>query len=265
MNTEKIEPVPILVLGERRRRALADRITQCVDLWLRKWGTSAGGPSTTVNLTEWSRSALESTPAETRNVEGSVHGVVHLAIMASPGAFAGVLNLPRGATASCSTGVIAATVCEETLTDLGYALVTNLPIGPWQMTSVETSAVRESMPDRFTRGWIASIELGDRGERLLLLLSPTLTAHLQPQDVKGAVAAVSRRRAAITEESICLQAILGEALVSIGDLASLAIDDVIVLREDISQPGYLVTSTGRRVGNFSLGRAGGKRAALIAK
>jgi flagellar motor switch protein FliM len=77
--------------------------------------------------------------------------------------------------------------------------------------------------------------------------------------------ALEKRRNAIDEETVRVEAVLGEADVSVGDLAALGVDDVIVLRSGLSQPGYLSTGNGRRIANITVGRVGNKRAITVTK
>jgi flagellar motor switch protein FliM len=76
---------------------------------------------------------------------------------------------------------------------------------------------------------------------------------------------IDKRRTAIGNELIHLQAVLGEAQVSVGELASLAVNDVIVLTDVPSNLSHLITHQGRHVANVALGRVGAKRAVMIAK
>jgi len=80
--------------------------------------------------------------------------------------------------------------------------------------------------------------------------------QLVPVEAKGGGAKLATRRTAIVDESVRVEAVLGDATVSVGDLASLAVNDVVVLSGELSQPSHLITGDGRRVADFSLGRLG---------
>src|SRR5262249_7671211 len=155
------------------------------------------------------------------------------------------LNLPRGPGFN-SRGTTIAAIEDEVLSSLVHAVAAEIRLGEWSMDGRNELSTRGNLPN-FQRGW--SIEIGWSGAAAILelLLSPAVVVALAPIESKPASTGVSRRRAAIIDKSVRLQAVLGEAQVTVGDLASLAVNDVIVLKDDISQPGYLTTESGRRV------------------
>lgn len=265
--TTSSSTTPILVLGDKRRHALTSHLSNCVNLWLRTWVASGREPQFVVTLSAATEAAIKAEDSHTdKIVTGCVEKLEHLAAIADGDALAAVLDIPRHAwSGGSSKDGIAGGVFDKLLTALARGIVADLKFGPWQIGIFEQHLSRKTKLQDFKRGWIATIAFEDRPPNLQVAFSATLVSHLIPVDSKAVAATLTRRRAAIAEEPMRIEAVLGEASVSIGDLASLAINDVIVLRDDSPQAGYVTTTDGRRVANMSLGRVGAKRAALITK
>jgi flagellar motor switch protein FliM len=108
---------------------------------------------------------------------------------------------------------------------------------------------------------VASITLGEAEATFSVALSPIFVASLlptrkdSPQDER-----VEPRKSAVAEQSVGLEAVLGHAEVSIRELALLAVGDVIVMEESLSDPGSLQIEGGGRVCRVVPGRLDGQRA-----
>lgn len=268
MNTVETPPaVPLLVLGDKRRSELLARIGACVERWMKSYNGLNDRSSFAAGLHTIEEAARSANIFDVDNVVvcGALDGGEQFAIVASADIFAAVLGAPASWSAMNSGGDIADAIRDEALKELGQSLVAGVRQGPWHITVAESRLMREKISSAYKRGWSAAVRFGSRRERLDIFVTATLVSSLTVVGPVQGAAALSRRRAAIVDESIRVEAVLGEASVSIGDLASLAVDDVIVMQQDTSQPGYLLTSTGRRVANVSIGRIGSKRAAMIAK
>jgi flagellar motor switch protein FliM len=88
---------------------------------------------------------------------------------------------------------------------------------------------------------------------------------LAPQAAtRKATTPLSLRRHAVTPERVRIEAMLGDAEVSLHDFVHLSAGDVIVLDQSLSRGGRLVLSDGQLVAPVVLGRAGERRAVSIA-
>lgn len=256
----KQKSVPMLILGETRRKDLTAQLSSRIQGWLKEWAAQRS-VDVTVELTD-EVAAIEPGLHGSQSVVASSEGAPHLAVIASNGLWSGVSGTPdRASNVGNGNGAIAGRVYTKMLHALAETLVSGLPMKIWQ---VESLSQRSTADAQFTgTGWYAvKIALGDKRECLSLLLSSSLIVQLAPREVKSS-GGVSRRRSAVANESIRVEAVLGEAAVSIGDLATLAVNDVIMLRDDVPNVCYLQTEKGKPVANISLGRLGSKRAALI--
>jgi hypothetical protein len=260
--------VPILVLGEARRRALTLRLTNSVKGWLQTWGANGIEREITVDLAKCGESSRVIVGTEVSpSIRGSIAGVESLAVTAG-NIFSALINFPRRGVMPQigSESKIAASIQEDVLRSLADAIVADLRLTAWAVESVCLDSARQGAVRRqHERWWTASVGWGTEQCVLEIAFSPALLCQLAPLTAKANIVKVEKRRAAIGEESVSLEAILGEATVSLGELASLAVNDVIVLRDDPAHPSYLATRMGIRVANVSIGRVGDKRAAMIVK
>jgi len=104
-----------------------------------------------------------------------------------------------------------------------------------------------------------------RAKTTLLLTSRLIESLVPPRSAERASSAVTRRRPAIAEERVSVEAVLGDAEVSLRDLAQLAIDDVIVLDRPLRAAGRLTMPDGTSVASIAIGRCGDRRAVSINK
>ena len=78
-------------------------------------------------------------------------------------------------------------------------------------------------PDRRARALAVTIQMGSsRAKTTLLLTSRFIELLVPPRSAERASSAVTRRRPAIAEERVSVEAVLGDAEVSLRDLAQLA-------------------------------------------
>jgi hypothetical protein len=266
--------VPILVLGDARRAALVARLTECVSVWLREWNA--------FNTTTFSLAVM---PAHTESIHQHVADVAQLAVgccaigkgksaaqlyvASSKAGLSGALGLPSHVQLTASHGRgLADNVVEQLVCSLTQTLLSQVPAKGEVATSTSCAVDEMQRLAQRDHWWLISINLpnlSSGSKNLLLAISPELVQQLSPAAAAKFATAVDKRRSAIGEESVRVEAILGEADISVGELASLAVNDVIVLRSAMSQPAHLATRSGRQVANAALGRVGNKRAVVIIK
>jgi hypothetical protein len=197
---------------------------------------------------------------------GKGKSAAQLYVAVSEAGLSGALGLPPHVQLAASKGrgladtVVEKFVCSLTQTILGQVNVKG-------EVAISTSCAVDEVQRLAQRDhwWLIAINLLPRNKSVLLAISPEFVQQLSPATAAKFATAVDKRRTAIGEESVRVEAILGEADISVGELASLAVNDVIVLRSAMSRPAHLATPDGRQVANASLGRVGNKRAVVIVK
>jgi len=100
---------------------------------------------------------------------------------------------------------------------------------------------------------------------LVLLLHPHTLDWIAFRQPTSLTERLTRRAGAIDAECVRIEAFLGEAEVSLQELASLRPGHVIVLNQPLSQPGYLAMHDGRRLANVSVGTSDASRAVIVTK
>jgi hypothetical protein len=265
MSEKSNHVMPFLVLGESRRNRLVTRLTTCISPWLREWNATRDDQCAVI-ITRCTELAPASISVEkTHAVRVAAQGETLVEVFASDECLAEILGLPRHVSLlGAQTGRIATQVFNEVLQSLAQRLTDIVGTGDVSIDIV-TSTDGSSEYWVSKKHWFsATVECASRRESLQLLLSPKFVAALAPSTMPVGGDKLDRRVAAIAEESMTLEAVLGEVSLTVGELASLNVNDVIVLSDGLVQPGYLMTSAGERVAGFSLGRVGKSRAVAIA-
>jgi hypothetical protein len=260
--------VPFLLLGDTRRAALVSSIGQSVGQWQREWL-----PDRALRIGVDVQEA-RSQPIDIRVHEAACFRVrlmrQELLVLVVPQrAICGLLGMPAAGTDVSSRFAdehsLAAALEREALRRLACVLLTGAGFASVATLELErdTLGAAEVLRKHATSRYVsASIALGDPRCVLSTLLTPALVEKLAPLQAAPVQEPehVERRRAGVAAESVAVEAVLGNAEVSITELAALAVGDVVVLEQSLTDSAYLAMPGGQRVGAAALGRVEGKRA-----
>lgn len=259
-DVELQQATPIVVLGESRRGDLIARIAAKVEIWLTTWSAPASTPEFALDLFKVISDMTTAFEVD-NSLICSIGGSEQLVVFASNELFTEVLGVPSSSGCPVGRGAISSDIYDEMLSSLVHGILQDLDLSRLRIDTLEKN---KKMTAACSQWWAISVVLGDvKRECCRFLLSPLILSHLSPPPSKQVIASLSRRKTAIADAQIRVQAVLGEAVISVGDLAALAVNDVVVLQDELSHPSNLITADGRKVANISLGRAGSKRAVLI--
>jgi hypothetical protein len=258
---------PLLVLGDRRREALESRVAQALARW----------------RAAWSGQAAESFALEAQEYGGEPHAGLIAGAATHCWASGGenvdaVLLLPNASLSwavSSSAGTslgsevtLSDTPAESCLASLEHELVGTL------FREVLGGSTGGSGPRRLSPGDVDGWARDARCWRLqaqgagsirgfTLLLSASAIDALLPRP-RLEKASLEPRRAAVGDDRVALRAVLGDTAVSVSDLAQLAVDDVILLDQSLTDSLRLVSArSGAAVAAAQLGRAGPRRAVKL--
>jgi flagellar motor switch/type III secretory pathway protein FliN len=263
--------VPYLVLGDARRAALAEHVRVRVERWRKQWNADEHC-AVDVEVLDAQESVRDG-----RLTGGHMHDAECFRVSGGPRPVL-VMVVP----ARCFSRVIGI------LGDVGESIGRSLH-EPGLAEQLELEALRllarefrstdalEATLDRSSasgsdtlreyasfRYGCALVRIGQSRQPFVLLMSPELMSAAIP--VRGATASVERlerRKAAIAEEPVDIEAVLGEGIVSVNELAALAVGDVIVLEQKLSESACLSIRGGGRIVGAAPGRLEALRAVQI--
>lgn len=252
---------PLLLIGARRRAALHDTLVACVQAWRKDWSV-ATDPVRVLLAEEVDHSCARSTHVTCMSMRSAVHGKL-VCVNAEHDALSGWLGIVAHAEHNSSgSHVVAREFQAEMLRGLCTALARRARIDD---TVVETTPAAER-PDRRARAVAVTIQIGASRAKTALQLTPRFVELLvPPRSTERAPSVVTRRRPAIAEERVAVEAVLGDAEVALRDLAQLAVGDVIVLDRPLRAGGRLTMPDGTGVASIAIGRCGERRAVTITK
>jgi flagellar motor switch/type III secretory pathway protein FliN len=255
---------PLLLLGEKRRGVLQARLERCVSVWLDEWHAAPSCAFAAELLPIAAALSGRISANTSRVVVGTAGGRQQLCVVTSNAGASAALGIPRFVTMGGDDG-LARSMLDRLATSLADSVFTqgHTKGGLVTLSRAPTDDLERLM--RREHWWALVVEIGSEQRSVLLAISPALIEQLSPAVTPASTEPVEKRRSAIDDETVRIEAVLGEADVSVGDLASLCVDDVIVLRSGLSQPGYLSTDGGRRIANITVGRLGNKRAVTVTK
>ena len=257
---------PLLVLGDSRRRVLLTRLADGARRWRGGWAPGSA---------EKFEAQCEATPRS--GYSGPVAAVsTSCWALDVSGERVAVLLLPHVTFSWCvmeAGGLapdISASVDPDSLAEkLEQEVATSL-FKEICAPANDAPSVRRITPgeieswSREVRAWTAQLRSTDSARMFTLLLDARRVEALAPARavVRGAL---NTRRSAVGDNHITLRALVGEASMSVSELADLAIDDVLVLDQHLSEPVTLIADhTGHAVAAGNLGRAGARRAVKVA-
>jgi flagellar motor switch protein FliM/N len=259
---------PVLLLGESRRKALTDRVTAALEAWRRDWL-----PETSAAI----RVAIEDVrerPTDIRAHEAycfrvSCDGESPLVLLVPRRSLAGLVGVPsHGSDASsrfAGQHSLAAALEREALLRLSRCVLGKAPSAQIEVTRMPQGAVDVLREYDAARYICLCVTLGDARCVLDALIAPPLAEQLLPKRPAAPDAErVERRRAVVaTSQLVEVDGLLGYAEVTLSDLAELAVGDVIVLQQSLSEPGGIAVHGGERITGAVPGRVDGKRAIQI--
>jgi len=255
--------VPLLLWGESRRRAVAQRMAALLREWQRNWL-----PDSTQTLSV-DIEDVKARPVDIRAHEAccfrvSVSGETPLVLIVPRRSLAGLVGAPsHGAEASsrfADDRSLAAALEREALVRLA-ACVLRKSTNELELARMPLGAMDVFRDYDAARYACACVTLGDARCVLDALISPHLAEQLLPErPAAPTTERMERRRLAAAEQMVEIEGVLGHAEVSLADLAALAVGDVIVLQQSLSDAGVLAVRGGERVAGIAPGRVDGKRA-----
>lgn len=258
---------PLLFLGDRRRAALTAGAASAARRWRQHW--VPGANDTFEADCEAPHAAGFSAPVATMATSCWALDVA--------GERVAVLLLPHGTLAWCvlesgaaSLDLGAAFAADSLADQLEHEVARTLLAETCLRDSREVASVtRIANPDlaewsRAARAWTLSLRTAGCARGCALLVAASRLELLAParKPVRGDLLA---RRDAVGENVVELRALVGETSMSVTELAELAVDDVLVLDQLLTEPVTLVSpGTGAAVAAGNLGRSGARRAIKVA-
>jgi flagellar motor switch protein FliM/N len=251
---------PLLLLSAKRRAALRNTLASCIESWRSQWSTV--------------REQIEiMLPYECEQEGPRATFAIGLTFTSPRQGHLGLLHadadiLPRllGIATPAETAGAAHGIERAFLIEMLRSLCSEIAKRA-QVEDVVIESARVSHPPTARIDYVAvGLRLGHGKARALLCLAAEAVELLAPpQAGQRASAQLTRRRVAVAPERVRLQAVLGNAEVSLRELIHLAVGNVIVLDQPLSRGGgHLALPDGRVVAQIVLGRAGVQRAVSVA-
>lgn len=262
--SEAAPVVPFVLLGDTRRALLEGTLADRLQKWWNHW-SAAGGEKVVVqtgpDADEACRRFLQSTPSLLVGV--SIDDTLGMHI-----AFDGSL-LP--AMLGLGTSTLDHTSDHDDVRDLQREILNHLVRTCLAMSlhqRIELDDHRNTQAQRLTQareGRCVFVLATWQRTRLVILLHPHTLDWIASRRPMPSTERLTRRAGAIDDEHVRIEAFLGEAEVSLQELACLKPGHVIVLNQPLSQPGYLAMHDGRRLASVSVGASDVSRAVIVTK
>jgi hypothetical protein len=259
---------PLLFLGDRRRTAVAARIASGARRWRQHWVPGAdeafdaecGAPQP-----EGFASPVASVATSCWALD--VAGERVATLLLPHGTFAWCV-LEAGAAALDLGGAHSADSLSETLErEVARTFFAETCLRDAHEVATVTRLATAELAEwsRAHRAWTLSLAAAGCTRGCVLLVAAARLEVLAPArtPVRGDVLGI--RRDAVGENVVSLRAVVGETSMSVTELAELALDDVLVLDQRLTDPVALLSpQSGAAVVAGSLGRSGARRAIKIA-
>jgi len=259
---------PLLFLGERRRAAIVARTASAARRWRQHWVPAAsdefdatcdapqrGGFAAPVAAAATSCWALE-VAGERVAVLLLPHGTFAWCVLESGAPSLDLGGAPGGESLASSLekevarSLLAETCLREPREVANVAPIASAEIAEWS---------------RSARAWTLSLRSPACARGCVLLVAAARLEQLAPARTPVAGERPGVRREAIGENFVALRAVVGETALSVPELAGLALDDVLVLDQRLTEPVALVSpGNGTAVAAGNLGRSGSRRAIKVA-
>jgi flagellar motor switch/type III secretory pathway protein FliN len=255
---------PLLLVGERRRAALERALSSCVQSWRQRWSLATESLQVCIGAAE---------AAGTRNVQcnglvlrGSSARLGKLFVLRAPPelmpALLGVAGAPTEHGVAEAAHSIARQLQQEIIHSLGDALLKAAQVADPVVELAPASQATNGADKRHT-SWLSAAICFAKAKICLSLSARFVELLAAPQPLAQSASAPARRRAAIAEAHVRVEAVLGQVEVALQDLIELGAGDVLVLDQPLSGGGYLAMPDGTRVTGILLGKAGAARAVSV--
>jgi hypothetical protein len=262
-----MKPQPLLFLGQKRKQLLLARMADSARRWRTSWiaqstdtfeaqcePPAAGGHTELVASVSTSCWALEISE-ERQAVLLLPHSTWLWAVQE-----AGVTSLDNPGTPDADS--MAGKLEQEVAT----SLFTELCAVDRREALVVTRVASDTLAEwsRGCRAWTLQLRAPGAGRAFTLLVSAQRFEMLAPARAVLPPAQLASRRDAVGGNSLSLRAVVGELSMSVSELADVAIDDVLVLDQHLTDPVAVLAAQSRiPVAAGNLGRAGARRAIKI--
>jgi hypothetical protein len=257
---------PLLFLGDKRRRALLARVAESARRWRGSWAAQS---------TETFEAQCEPTAGGYSEPVASISiGCWALEI---DGERQAILLLPHstllwsvhetGLSALEGAGVAGAdSIAGKLEQEVATTLFTEICAIERREAVVVTRVAGDSLAvwSRGCRAWALQVRAQSAGRAFTLLLSARRLEMLAPARAVTRPAPLASRRDLVGGNGVSLRAVVGEVEMSVNELAGIAVDDVLVLEQHLSEPVELFAAHSRAtVAAGNLGRSGARRAIKI--
>jgi hypothetical protein len=247
------EVLPIVLLGQAQQRELELRVAEVIGDWQRRWTMHATRPRVQICRGSDAPSVRLGRMGTWFHARRDAQLVLHTHVPCELAAhLIGVAPAPSIDTQAPVASTLVDTLAHSICTHLIQACCT-------RSGAVSVSA---GEPPAQAWGWLRAL-IDIDGCELILELSPVMVEKWLKHSMPAAADALVRRRAAIGEARVELEALLGTTEVTLADLAVLAPGDVIVFEQVLQAASELRTRVGSRIGPINLGRAGDARAVSL--
>jgi flagellar motor switch/type III secretory pathway protein FliN len=264
MNTAADVIEPLLLLSDTRRTLLEHQLRDRVIAWSRHWSTAAiqpvveiiANPSMRVNRFAVSESTGYKVTSGASTPLRMLVPATFLVAAIGP-------DQRLGAISHESPSRLTAELLDEMLRSLADELLGQS--GAQERSYLLDEHVASQIRPTGQHHFALVISFANPAAPLLMELSSSVVEQLVRRPIVTMPAEnMSGRLKAVEEDEVHVEAILGNASVSLAELTTLMEGDVIVLDELLSQHGYMQTDQGVRFAEVSFGRVEDSRAVRIA-
>jgi flagellar motor switch/type III secretory pathway protein FliN len=258
---------PLLFLGDRRRTAVAARADSAARRWRQHW--VPGADDTFEAECEAPHAAGFAAPVAAVATSCWALDVAgeRVAVLLLPhGTFAWCVLEPGAASLDLGGAFAADSLADQLEQEVARSLLTETCLRETREVASVTRIATTELAEwsRAARAWTLSLRTAGCARGCALLVAASRLEQLAPArtPMRGDLLA---RRDAVGENVVELRAVVGEASMSVTELAELAVDDVLVLDQRLTDPVTLVSpGTGAAVAAGNLGRSGARRAIKVA-
>lgn len=263
--TEAPSWLPYRLLGASGRARLQQKLEGVVRRWLDAWGGKAS-PASSVRILDADGAAPASTvPCHTFRVRAGAATATDLRLYAYR--LGVVLGVPLDRWSALTPHASPTGLSERLWNALARGLVNELmdsaSIAAWELDALDDAAAAARERSRGPSQEIC-VAVGDE-VIASLQLAPVLVNALVPAAAPAGNVRTEPRRRAIGSERIEVEAILGEAEMSLADFASLGEGDVIVLDARLGGNCRLGVAGVAMVADAVLGKRGSARAVRVSR
>lgn len=250
---------PIVLLGTSRRERLKQLLQQACDDWRQQWSGSLPG-SFEVEIAD-SLARRPPLPGGRQLAYGLDGATGRLLIAAVPVEMqCDFLGVPASRTVVEGTSETAGAVFAEAMQAFCRRLAGAKPVEALTMAPLAGNTLLRAWNEY---GLTVTLRIGVDRVLLRLRVLPQLLLAMLPNQAAKSMSPLTSRRSAISDEKVAVQAWLGDAEVTLGELANLQLGDVVLLDTSVAGAGHLALPDGRHIASVHLGSAAGHRAVSV--